>query len=631
MDEVDVIKKFLQNKQESGDANVSGLLDEADDLFTGFFQSETHECRLRRLSDVMHEQGIEHIDLLKVDVQRSELDVLRGVADEDWKKINQVAMEVHDAEGQDTQGRVGEILHLLNRHGFDAVAEQDDLLKQTDRYNLYAVRRSNRSDDLNGADPYLRHNISIEPGDTVYDAGAGIGLNGIDRIDLLKVNTEQGGFDLLMALDESDWSRIRQIVVEVHDVENHLVQVAPMLTRHGFHIVIEQSPLVNGVGAYRVYGTKKRNEKNTAASLSRNGAGQPRVETFSTVSAGEFRDYVRERLPDYMMPAAFIILDELPLSRNGKVDRRALPAPEQFEGRNSDQVRSAVTWYEELLIELWAEVLHVGEVSTDANFFELGGHSLLATQLISRIREAFRVEMPLRALFEEPTVAGLAKRIEKARGQGLEERAEEIERVERTERMPLSFAQQRLWFLNQLEPNSSFYNCPGSIRLTGKLDAIAFDQTLNEIIRRHEILRTSFPMIDGQPVQLIAPAQHINLPVIDLSELPEEQRELEAQRLTTEEMLRPFDLEKGPMLRTTLLRLTEQEHVVVFTTHHIISDGWSMGVLVKEVSTLYAAFSRGESSPLPELAIQYADFAVWQREWLQDESLEKQLITGANN
>src|SRR6185369_9046003 len=257
-DEVDVIKTFLQNKQESGDSNVSGLLDEADDVFTGFFQSEAHECRLRRLSDVMREQGIEHIDLLKVDVQRSELDVLKGVADEDWQKIDQVVMEVHDGEGQDTEGRVGEILDLLNRHGFEAVAEQDQLLKQTDRYNLYAVRRSSRSDD---------------PGETA-------------------VTYEQ---------------------------------------------VLSQ--------------------------------GQPPVDTFSTVSAGEFRDYVRERLPDYMMPAAFIMLDELPLSRNGKVDRGALPAPEQFESCNSDQVRSAVTWYEELLIELWAEVLHVGEVSTDANFF----------------------------------------------------------------------------------------------------------------------------------------------------------------------------------------------------------------------------------------------------------------------
>src|SRR6185369_11650903 len=414
-DEVDVIKKFLQNKQESGDSDVNGLLDEADDLLTGFFQSEAHECRLRRLSDVIREQGIEHIDLLKVDVQRSELDVLKGVTDEDWKKIDQVAMEVHDAEGQDTEGRVGEILHLLNRHGFDAVAEQDDLLKQTDRYNLYAVRRASRSEDVNGADPYLRHNISIEPGDTVYDGGAGSGLNGIDRIDLLKVNTEQGGFDLLMALDESDWSTIRQILVEAPGAGNDLVKVVPLLTRHGFHIAIEQKPLVNGVGAYLVHGTKNRKEKNRTGIPGRNGDGQPRVETFSTVSAGEFRDYVRERLPDYMMPAAFILLDELPLSRNGKVDRRALPAPDQVEGRNSDQVRTANTWYEELLIELWAEVLHVGEVSTDANFFELGGHSLLATQLISRIREAFRVEIPLRALFEDPTVAGLAKRIEKAR------------------------------------------------------------------------------------------------------------------------------------------------------------------------------------------------------------------------
>jgi len=190
---------------------------------------------------------------------------------------------------------------------------------------------------------------------------------------------------------------------------------------------------------------------------------------------------------------------------------------------------------------------------------------------------------------------------------------------------PMSFAQQRLWFLDQLEPGSAAYNIPAAIHLTGPLNMAALEQSLNEIVQRHEVLRTTFAIVEGQPVQVIAPTLTLTLPVVDPSNLPETEREAEARRLATEEARRPFDLARGPLLRTTLLRLGEEEHVLLLTMHHTVSDGWSMGVLYRELSALYEALSKGKPSPLPELPIQYADFAVWQRQWLQGGDLEAQL------
>ncbi|MCA1566192.1 MAG: amino acid adenylation domain-containing protein, partial [Acidobacteria bacterium] len=280
---------------------------------------------------------------------------------------------------------------------------------------------------------------------------------------------------------------------------------------------------------------------------------------------------------------------------------------------------------EELLCGIWSEVLGVERVGTEADFFDLGGHSLLATQVVSRVREALGAEVALRTLFESPTVKGLARAIAAAGSPARHPEAPPIRTQPREQRPPLSFAQQRLWFIHQLDPLNPFYNMPLAVHLSGTLDTTALSRTLDELTRRHETLRTHFTELDGQPVQVIEQTGACRLELIDLSDTPAEEVEAAARRLAAEEAARPFDLGRGPLLRATLLRLSETEHVLLVTMHHIISDGWSLGVLVKEVAALYEAFSEGRPSPLAELDIQYADFAVWQREWLQGDVLEGQL------
>jgi amino acid adenylation domain-containing protein len=340
------------------------------------------------------------------------------------------------------------------------------------------------------------------------------------------------------------------------------------------------------------------------------------------------RAHLEKRLPEYMIPAFFVFLDSLPLTPNGKVDRRALPAPDEACSQQGADFVAPSTPVEELLSRLWAELLGVESVGMHDDFFLLGGHSLLATRLISRVRESFGVELPVRSLFETPTVRDLAGHVEAALRDGAGEQAPPIIRVPRDESLPLSFAQQRLWFLHELEPTSSFYNIPVAVRLRGRLQIDAMQRTLNEIVRRHESLRTSFPTVDGQPVQSIAPALVLELPVLDLSILPEDQREHEAQRRATEEARMPFNLATGPLIRASLVRLGAEDHVLLVTMHHIVSDGWSMGVLIKEVGALYRAHIEDKPSPpsfLGELPVQYADFAIWQRRWLAGEVFETHL------
>src|SRR6185295_4217092 len=249
----------------------------------------------------------------------------------------------------------------------------------------------------------------------------------------------------------------------------------------------------------------------------------------------------------------------------------------------------------------------------------------LATQVISRVREAFWVELALSVLFEEPTVAGLAERIDGALRTGDALSGPPIERVDRSGPLPLSFAQQRLWFLHQLEPDIPAYNIPYAVLLTGELSLVALAQSLSELVRRHEVLRTVFESVDGEPVQVIQPAVPFPLPLVDLSGLAEGDRDSEQGRLALEEGQRPFDLARGPLLRVTLLRRSGAEHTVLTTIHHIASDGWSAGIFGTELMALYEALSAGRLSPLPELPVQYGDFAVWQRRWLSGEVLERKL------
>ena len=505
--EQEVIGQYLRNEQAAGVAGAGQLLAQAGELLAGRFEGEQHECRLRRLSEVMREEGVEWIDLLKVDVQRAEWEVLCGIDEQDWQKIGQVVLEVHDEQGG--SGRVAEVLALLRQQGYAAEAEQDELLLGTDRWNVYAVRA----------------------------AGGGNG---------------QGQ-----------------------------EQVSPV-------------PLIE--------------RRLTSGEL-----------------CAELRASLRARLPEYMVPTAIVLLERLSVTANGKIDRRLLPAPEDVVEEAEATQASTLTPVEEMLTGIWTELLRVRHITAADNFFDLGGHSLLATQLISRVREVFNVELPLRALFESPVLSHWAMRIEIAMRAEVGVQTPPLTRVERNVEIPLSFAQQRLWFLDQLEPNNPFYNSSQAVRLSGELKKDTLQRTLSEIVRRHEVLRTTFKAVNGEPVQVIAAAAPVHLPEIDLSKLDGAEQQSMSQQLAQEEAGQPFDLSRGPLLRVKLLRGSASEHVVLLTMHHIISDGWSMGVLINEVATLYRIYCEEQESPLPELQVQYADYAFWQRGWLKDEALETEM------
>src|ERR1043166_8247494 len=329
----------------------------------------------------------------------------------------------------------------------------------------------------------------------------------------------------------------------------------------------------------------------------------------ASCARSELRRQLRRYLPDYMLPSAFVTLDSLPLTPNGKIDRKALPAPEQVHTESGATYLAPQTPVEEVIANIWAELLGVERVGREDNFFDLGGHSLLATRLVSRLRQAFDVELPLRLLFEHPTVAGLAPQVELLRRAETISPAPPLLPVERTGPLPLSFAQQRLWFLDQLEPGTALYNIPAALRLRGPLDVAALGAALTEVGRRHEALRTTSHSEGGEPAQVIHPPAPVELPLTDLSTFAEAEREREVARLCSEEARRPFALSAGPPPGARaaprggggLVRLCEREHVLLLTMHHIVSDGWSAGLLVKEVSALYTAYRAGQESPLEEL------------------------------
>lgn len=350
----------------------------------------------------------------------------------------------------------------------------------------------------------------------------------------------------------------------------------------------------------------------------------------SGVTSSALKSYLHERLPEYLVPAAIVKLERMPLTANGKVDVAALPAPGEDKDREREMVQ-ARTAEEELVAGIFARVLHLDAVALDESFFEMGGHSLLATQVVNRIRDIFQVEVPLRVVFEQPTVRELGLYLKEARnGDGGGEPVAGMRAANSSEEIPLSFAQQRLWFLDQFEPGSSFYNIPVALRLSGHLQIESLLQSLSEIQRRHEILRTTFPREDGQLLQIVSAPRQLTFAFADLSRLPLSGIDAVVGRLADAEVRRPFDLSSGPLWRVTLLRLNRETHVLLLTQHHIVSDGWSIGVLIKELVTLYDAFSSGSPSLLPPLNIQYGDFARWQRDPLRNAEMDRQLTYWKN-
>ena len=332
--------------------------------------------------------------------------------------------------------------------------------------------------------------------------------------------------------------------------------------------------------------------------------------------AEQAKAQLRRELPEFMVPASVISVAVWPLTPNGKIDRKALPKPDLSGAAEHVAPRNES---EQQIADIWCQVLKLPEISVKANFFECGGHSLLATQVVSRVRKAFNVELSVRALFEAPTVEKLVRYISTA---SVESDAPPLVALESPNRDTLSFAQYRLWFVDQLNQGSSEYNLPSALKINGPLDIAVLDQVFGEIVARHEVLRTNFGEADGIPRLLVHEPQSWKSELVDLTQLDVNEQQSRITQLVDEDAARVYSLQDDSLFSTRLLKLDPQTHILLLNMHHIISDGWSLGVLVQEIQALYPAFSAGQASPLPPLSIQYSDFAVWQRNWLQGDVLD---------
>lgn len=430
---------------------------------------------------------------------------------------------------------------------------------------------------------FIQNPYTKDPDDLIYKTG-----------DLGRI-LEDGDFEFLRRKDRQ--VKIRGVRVELIEIENALLD----------HEAVKEAAVVD-------LDDESGNKYLCAY-----------VVFIGEVRISALRNYLASRLPYYLVPSMFAPIASLPRTITGKVDRRALPSIERARAEAGGISVAPRTPIEEALAAIWSEALNLQTIGVEENFFEIGGHSLMATQVISRLETKFEVETPLRALFEFPTISGLAKEVESRLLEGRKLKAPPITRVGRIGKAPLSYAQQRLWFIDQLEPGNTAYNISGGVVLEGNLNLQALEQAINEVVKRHDVLRTRFEVENGEPVQIIDQWELQRLERTQLTSVPREQREIEVQRLMREVARTGFDLSRGPLLRIIVIQLDEQEHVLLYAMHHIVSDVWSMSVLSREIRTLYRAISEGKSSPLPELKIQYADYACWQRSYLNGETLEKHL------
>ncbi|HEU4558095.1 MAG TPA: amino acid adenylation domain-containing protein, partial [Longimicrobium sp.] len=427
------------------------------------------------------------------------------------------------------------------------------------------------------AERFVPDPFSAEPGARLYRTG--------DRVRWLP----DGSIEFLGRTDHQ--VKVRGFRIEPGEIEARLLEHAGV--REAIVLVREDTPGEKRLVAY--------------------------VAGDETATADVLRAHLSERLPEYMVPAAYVRLETLPLTPNGKVDRKALPAPEG-DAYAAQEYAAPVGETEQAVAAIWAELLGAERVGRHDHFFERGGHSLLAVRVVSRVRQALGVEASPRDVFERPVLADFARGLETA----AQAEATAIVPVDRTAAIPLSFAQQRLWFLEQLGNLGSTYHMPMGLRLRGDLDRGALMRSLDRIVARHEALRTSFPTVDGEPVQRIAPAEESGFGLVEHDLDASADAEDELHRIMSDEASAPFDLAQGPLVRGRLIRMAADDHVLLLTMHHIVSDGWSAGVLFRELGALYTAFSRGDPDPLPPLPVQYADYAVWHRRWVDGPVLEAQ-------
>jgi amino acid adenylation domain-containing protein/non-ribosomal peptide synthase protein (TIGR01720 family) len=436
------------------------------------------------------------------------------------------------------------------------------------------------------ADKFVADPFSGDGGDRLYKTG-----------DLVRW-TVQGTLEFLGRIDHQ--VKVRGFRIELGEIEAVLEQ----------HDRVRQAVVV----ARECKGGDKR----LAAYVVTDSA------TVDSSLSSSLRAFVKTKLPGYMVPGDFVMLESLPRTANGKIDRGSFPAPEAEAVQTDAPSGTPRTGLEEMLVQIWQGMLGIQSVGIHHNFFELGGHSILAAQVMSRIRSAWGVDLPLKTIFTHPTVAGLAREIElherEQRGASLPA----LSVVSRKTDLPLSYGQQRLWFLDQLENGSSAYHLTAAVSLKGQLNEEALASSFSELIRRHEVLRTSFPSIQGRAVQHIHGSSPFRLRRIDLQNAPECEAHGRMIQVLREDEVADFDLANGPLLRGVLVRKAADDYVLQITMHHIISDGWSMGVLVGEVAALYRIFAEGHLPALPELQFQFADYAVWQREWVESGAMDQQ-------
>jgi amino acid adenylation domain-containing protein len=453
------------------------------------------------------------------------------------------------------------------------------------------------------------------PGE-LYLGGAGLARGYVNRGDLTAERFvpdpfcagEPGGRRLYRTGDKVRWSRNRNL--EFMGRFDHQVKLRGFRIELGeIEAVLENHPQIEQ--AVAVVREDTPGEERLVAYVVQKKAAP-------AVSKDELRAHLRRQLPEYMVPV-LVMLDVMPLTPNGKLDRKKLPAIKAEEGH----FVAPRTQVEEIVSGIWSEVLGTEATGIFDNFFDAGGHSLLATRVISRIKTVFGVELPLRTLFEAPTISDLAQQVGRAHGQQISNLP--LKRIPREGDLPLSYAQQRMWFLQQLEAESPAYNMPFGVQLSGNLNREALEWSLNELVKRHEVLRTSFPAKQGEPVARIAAELRLEVEYSDLWYLSATESTDEARKRMREEAARPFDLARAPLLRAKLLQTGMQEHMLLVVMHHIVSDGWSSGILMREFAQLYRSRISAEEPGLPDLKIQYADFAAWQREWLQGEVLDRQL------
>jgi amino acid adenylation domain-containing protein len=438
---------------------------------------------------------------------------------------------------------------------------------------------------------------SAQPGGRLYRTG-----------DLVRYHSD-GNIEFLGRIDSQ--VKLRGFRIELGEIEATLAQ----------HSAVQQSVVV--------VQPDRSGERRLVAYVVENREQQIREQGITPLASAELRQFLQHYLPDYMVPSAFVVLDALPLTAHGKVDQRALPVPDCSDLPAADE--RPRTQIAEILVGLWADVLGREQVGLHDNFFELGGHSLLATRVVSHVRSAFHVELSLLSIFESPTIAELSRQIEQSLQAQHALMLPPI-RPAHVDRAPLSFTQERLWSMVRHDPGNPAFNISVALRLSGRFDRHALERSLNTIIQRHAVLRTTIVEDDEGLAQVISPMLALSLPVVDLGDLPPSEQAAEIQRATEDAARHRFDLLHGPLIHGLVLCLDDAEHALLLTIHHIVADGWSMGVLARELGALYTSFvADGESiarereaTLLPPLPIQYADYAIWQRDWLTGAVLDQQ-------